>query len=655
MRESIIVKRIARPIPITVAVLVLVAVAFAVRTLTLNQQSLWMDEVYSIWFVDRPLADAWAVGVFPDQNPHAPLYYLVLWAWLKFAGTSDFAVRYLSLWCGVLTVAAVWRGSRDWLGRRFGLLVTLLFTCAPFAIYFAQEARMYSMYLMFAALSFMFMVRVLKPGAPWKDWLGFALSSVGLAYSDFFGVFTVAAQYLIVLVVAWPARASRTKEWTRRYLPILVSGACAALVCLPIPIALLKSGRTYSLQSVTAPALPMDVVLRELLSEYATRVRWADLPASGVIAVLAPMAVLLAAGIVMAWRKSWRHGMVVTGLLVLPVAVYSPFWQTVGVFQPRYLMPLFLAFILGLAVALIGVMRRWRWAGFVLAVAVVSYFAVGYLRDLTRPEFQREDWRFTADYLRRMTDANDRVVIFADYMEPVLKRYYDGPAPVVPFAFGMDTNNPGPFFDSVQAPEEVRTIWLVLSHDLAMAPDHRLLDTAYARYPWVRAQYPTSGNIRILAFTPRWRSANLPLTAVPVTYRFANGLELIGYHVDYTRLSPREYVSHPPSNWIHVITYWRRWGPVDLDNVHPQARLVDAANGEWGGDLPRSPDVFDFDPPAGWPTEAIIEAHMDVNLNPITPAGLYRLNVALAREGQRLPLQDGSGDTVLLTPVEIIP
>lgn len=657
------VKHLNHPV---IAALVLVAVAFAARTLSLTQQSLWLDEVYSIWFVNRPFDEAWRVGIFPDQNPHAPLYYLVLWGWLQVAGASDFTVRYLSALFGVATVAIVWRAARAWMGVRAGLIGALLLVCSPFAIHFAQEGRMYALYLMLAALSLLCMMRALKADGrrgrgPWRYWLGMAATSVALAYSHFFGVFWIAALYGVALAAAWPGRAGISLPvLARRYAPIVATGALAALACVPIPISLMGSGRTYSLQDVTAPAMPVDAVLRDLMAEYATRTRWADLPEGWAVALTVPLAALMLAGLALAWRKDWRAGLTMTGLLTLPVLIYAPFWQTAGVFQPRYAIPLFLPCVIGWAVALAGAARRWRQAGLLLAAAVVVYFGVAHLRDLTRPEFQREDWRFAGDYLNRMTTASDRIVVFVDYIEPVLRWYYDGPAPIVPYAAGLDVYQPEPFFDQVQSPPDVRTLWLVLSHDLAAAPAHRLLDVAYARYPWARAQYPTNGSIRILAFTPRWRLDALPPTAAPMTRRFAGGLELVGYHVDMTRLSPRERVSHPPSNWIHVITYWRRWGPLDSGSadsmsIHPRIRLVDEAYGEWGGDLPRLPDVFDFDPPAGWPEGAIIEAHADVNLNPITPAGMYRLTLALTRDGQRLPLQDGSADFVLLSLVEITP
>jgi hypothetical protein len=136
--------------------------------------------------------------------------------------------------------------------------------------------------------------------------------------------------------------------------------------------------------------------------------------------------------------------------------------------------------------------------------------------------------------------------------------------------------------------------------------------------------------------------------------RFANGMELVGYSVDNTRLKPTDNISHPPSNWIHVITYWRRWKAIDPAGAQPALRLT-SSDGEWGGELLRRPNVFDFDPPEKWNDGDIVEAHYDVNLNPVTPAGNYTLEARMMKDEQRLP-REGSSDTWLkLASIEITP
>ncbi|OQA15204.1 MAG: hypothetical protein BWY63_02988 [Chloroflexi bacterium ADurb.Bin360] len=151
-----------------------------------------------------------------------------------------------------------------------------------------------------------------------------------------------------------------------------------------------------------------------------------------------------------------------------------------------------------------------------------------------------------------------------------------------------------------------------------------------------------------------WRHAQLPKAATPMDVAFDNGLRLVGYQVDAQRLPATERVSHPPSNWIHLTTYWQREATTIPENFHLIGLLTDAGGGVWGRELGYFPTVFSFDPPAQWSPTAIIEAHLDINLNPITPPGQYQLYLALESDtGERIPLVTG-GFEAPLTVIEII-
>jgi hypothetical protein len=70
---------------------------------------------------------------------------------------------------------------------------------------------------------------------------------------------------------------------------------------------------------------------------------------------------------------------------------------------------------------------------------------------------------------------------------------------------------------------------------------------------------------------------------------------------------------------------------------------VDDAGQVWGANLERGNDAFDFYPPQRWQPGQVVRTDLDVNLNPVTPAGRYRLVVGLRDgDGAQLPLQDGS-------------
>ena len=63
--------------------------------------------------------------------------------WVRLFGTTEGAVRGLSVLTGVLVVAGTYRLARRLLSGRGALLAGLFAALSPFQVYYSQEARMY--------------------------------------------------------------------------------------------------------------------------------------------------------------------------------------------------------------------------------------------------------------------------------------------------------------------------------------------------------------------------------------------------------------------------------------------------------------------------------------------------------------------------------
>ncbi len=123
-----------------VAVLVLFLAAF-VRFYHLDSQSLWNDEGNSLRLAERStgnLIDA------AGRDIHPPGYYLVLKGWIALAGESEFSLRALSAFEGVIAVAVTIALGRALFSRAAGSVAGLLVALSPFAVYYSQETRMYA-------------------------------------------------------------------------------------------------------------------------------------------------------------------------------------------------------------------------------------------------------------------------------------------------------------------------------------------------------------------------------------------------------------------------------------------------------------------------------------------------------------------------------
>ncbi|MCB0059447.1 MAG: glycosyltransferase family 39 protein, partial [Caldilineaceae bacterium] len=130
-----------------VAALAIVLLAFGLRVAGLGQQELRGDEAFGYFFAQRDYAEI-IEATIELQEPHPVASYFVQRAWLGAAGDAELALRFPPAWFGVLAVALLLRLAMR-LGFRRGpaLLAMLLLAISPYAIWHAQDVRMYSMSL----------------------------------------------------------------------------------------------------------------------------------------------------------------------------------------------------------------------------------------------------------------------------------------------------------------------------------------------------------------------------------------------------------------------------------------------------------------------------------------------------------------------------
>ncbi len=152
-----------RPLPLSIklrniVLIFILLAAFALRLYRLDHQEIWGDEAHSAYVASLPLLSA----VSPGMETNPPLYHLLLWLWVKLTGPSVFALRFLSLVLGVLTVLLAYRLARLAFGERVGLLTALLCAISPFLVYYSQEARMYALATFAATLSMFLLARIVS-------------------------------------------------------------------------------------------------------------------------------------------------------------------------------------------------------------------------------------------------------------------------------------------------------------------------------------------------------------------------------------------------------------------------------------------------------------------------------------------------------------
>ena len=147
-------------------------------------QSLWRDEAFSVLLAEKNPLEIIKLTA-QDFNP--PFYYLLLYFWMKIFGQSEISVRMLSFLFHILLVYVGYHFAKKIFKSKFLLFVIcyLLFV-NPMLLYYAFEARMYSLLTLLATLSMYYFHQ-----KNWKMYIIF--TTLGL-YTQSFMIFIPLAQ-----------------------------------------------------------------------------------------------------------------------------------------------------------------------------------------------------------------------------------------------------------------------------------------------------------------------------------------------------------------------------------------------------------------------------------------------------------------------------
>jgi uncharacterized membrane protein len=124
--------------------------AAGVRFHLLGAQSLWHDEGNSLVQATRSFT---AIADNAARDIHPPGYYWLLAIWRRLTGDSEFALRALSAFASVMTVAFAYALGKRLTGRVAGLTAAGMVALNTFSVYYAQETRMYALLALWGAAS----------------------------------------------------------------------------------------------------------------------------------------------------------------------------------------------------------------------------------------------------------------------------------------------------------------------------------------------------------------------------------------------------------------------------------------------------------------------------------------------------------------------
>lgn len=628
--------------------LAIILLAAVVRLWRLDYHSIWYDEAVSLRWASTDLSYTWRVTFQLVEEKHPPVYYSLLHLWRAMLGwfglaDNDAALRVLGALLGVLTVWGVLRLATAVGGRFTGRMAGLLVALSPVLVWYSQELRMFQP----AVTGIVWFAAAIQ--AAWhsttrtRRWLWWLLALIAIEaalYSYLFSAFVLPASGLTLL-----ALLSRDRAWSCFWEGAAMLAAVGALF---LPLAHNAWGVNATESTPGQPFANFTTNLAHLLRvDTIWRVDWSS---AWIVAALFFLATCLLIGLLLPSRRReagdqrlldervWLWLWIGIPLLIANVLLA----RSRSIFsEDRYLL-FVVPFILWAIARGIGVLRSWvsplGWASG--AVAVVLLGAA--LPPLWSPARLREDWHAAAhyimDYQRQSPGLPAAAVTHVAYMHEALEWYvrqemdFDSLPIFHPFEGSVTPDDT----EAVIAPPlngivdfGAKTLWLTQSH-LDGVDDQRAVEGWLARsFPLITEQYPTG--IKLTGYSLQTRFDSLPTLGYEATYpeaELAPGLELVACEVMTPVVTAKDTRMHPPSGWVHVRAWWRATTPLDTDYV-ATAQVV-GPEGVWGDRLHRPTEALRFYPTSTWTSGATMRDEIDVNLNPVTPPGVYPVIVGLA-------------------------
>ena len=396
-----------------IATLAAFLLATVLRAVGAGSADLWLDEAISVFIARKPTLEIIQYSI-QSVREHPPGYYLLLHAWLRLIGDSEFSLRAFSLAGGLLFMAVAIYLVRRWFGRTLAALAAVVIAVQPIAVQYARDGRMYSWFMLAMLLTIVALDAALRRNR-WRDWALVAAAAIVSLSIHYLAGLTLFALALFLLLFWRQLPAQRL-----RFLVVL-----AVLLGVPTLWILLEPGPRGSALSLLGEARlsawsPQR--LAEIPGRWALGLASDTMPVGLAFALGLPTWILVTLGVLrMPAAPGWTRGQL-RSLFALTLLVPPILGSFVFVFiVPRHFLGTFGLFLIALTAGLRELyLRRKLLGGVALAFVIGLSFALS-LRQLP------SGWRPVSPamaYIQSQSGAGEPTV-YTYYFDWPLDKYYD--------------------------------------------------------------------------------------------------------------------------------------------------------------------------------------------------------------------------------------
>lgn len=392
----------------------LMAIPLLLSGLFFLHQSLRLDEAQSLWRTSRSVGDIMTIVA---GDVHVPLYHMLLHFWRMYVGDSVASARLLSLLFYIVSIPALYALGRYVYSRNVALFATFLYVISPFMNWYANEARMYTLFTLLVIINQYLFLRIARNDDSDHVWAGYVGTAVLGVFTHYFFLLNVLSQAVFFLLrrSLFPAHALKR---------FLFSGAVIAGSFIPWAFFVLHIG-TANFQSPLLTT-PSTVNLFSSVSQFLFGFQNDNI--NTIVLSLWPLTVIM---VLLSMRRVKMQPQTEYFILTLLVSIATPFiisFMVTPVFVTRYLIFTIPSLYLLLSSALsVYTPRATRTARYAIGAVMLLMLAIEVVSPTTPV---RENYAQAAQYLSARSTPQDTIVLSSPFTIYPVQYYYRGSSPI---------------------------------------------------------------------------------------------------------------------------------------------------------------------------------------------------------------------------------
>ena len=427
-----------------IILIIILIIAAALRFYALEEQSFWADEGNSVVLATRGTAE---IVMAAAADIHPPAYYLILSGWAQAFGLNAFGARSLSAIFGVALVWFIYLIGARLRNGLTGLIAAVLAAVNPFLIYYSQEARMYELLALCAAITaYALLIWLMQPIRRTLGTILYLLFATFGLYTHYAFPIHLIALNIVFFLWVWHSRSKiRKASMGKRHFAIvhwLILQLAVILLYLPwLP--------TAFRQLTTWPPPPDTLELSQVLGKTIELFVCGPILCSETITFLLVAivsVVLMMIALLPKWPTgdSWPASLLPLFWLLTPLVamflfgIFSPvFFKFLIIVVPAYL--LLLAIGIQRLTALLQAntkLKHRRILPSLVPAILIILLALPSLQSLDRyyhdPAVARDDYRSIAYYVKSVANRDDAVILNAPGQLDAFSQYDHGEVTVYP-------------------------------------------------------------------------------------------------------------------------------------------------------------------------------------------------------------------------------